>query len=230
MYCSSCGKQIADDSVFCRYCGKPMTAKAAPVAAEWVYRDFIFPFPPDFGWVSTGPGGNTETGARSEFWQRSQQAIRLELQKWLDDGWEPIGEIGPAGITIEYLQREDYAEATFFRSTMRIEEGQFHRSFVASGHVVTDTGTVNITRAYRLLGGGATTFNVIIDGRKMGLLKNGSSISRVIMPGTHTIQIRANFSSSKEKQFNIASSEQISFLADWGEGGILPARILLVQS
>lgn len=213
MYCSSCGKQIADDSVFCQYCGKPMTAKAAPIAAEWVYRDFIFPFPPDFGWVSTGPGGITETGARSEFWQRSQQAIRLELQKWLDDGWEPIGEIGPAGIAIEHLQREDYAEPTFFRSKMRIEKSQFLRSFVARDQVVTDTGTVEITRTYHLMGG-ATTLNVIIDGRKMGILKNGGSISREVMPGTHTIQMKAFLSISKVKEFTIASSEQISFLTD----------------
>ena len=219
MYCSFCGKQIAEDSVFCKYCGKPVTVAAPPVVTEWMYRDFIFQFPPDFGWVYRGPGGNSETEARSEFWQRSQQAIRLELQKWLDDGWEPIGEIGPAGISIEVLEREDYVEPTFFRSKMRIEKSQFLRSFVAGGHVVTDTAIVNITRPYHLWIGRAGAIHVIIDGRKMGLLRNGNTISREIMPGTHTIQLKAMGVSSKEKEFNIASSEQISFLMRIGTFG-----------
>jgi len=215
MYCSSCGKQIAENSVFCQYCGRPVAGGVSPIASKWVYRDFIVPFPSDFGRVYTGPGGNTETGARSEVWQRSQQAIRLELQKWLDDGWEPIGEIGPAGITIEYLGGDDYAEPTFFRSKMRIEESRFPTSFVARDQVVTNTGTVKITRTYHLMMGRAATFNVIIDGRKMGILKNGGSISREVMPGTHTIQITASLNTSKVKEFTIASSEQLSFLTDF---------------
>jgi hypothetical protein len=49
----------------------------------------------------SGDDSYTEAGARLEFWQARQRNILSELQKWLDRGWEPVGEVGPAGIRIE---------------------------------------------------------------------------------------------------------------------------------
>lgn len=72
---------------------------------EWEYKDFVYKFPPpDKGlWVAThayGGEGFTPAGAKVHFYQEYQREIRAELQKWLDEGWQPIGEVGPAAIEI----------------------------------------------------------------------------------------------------------------------------------
>jgi len=154
MYCPSCGKQTPDNSTFCLHCGtqisSPGVAPALRVVTEWEHKDFVYPFKPGGLWAKIGSGAYTEAGAKVEFWQNYQQEIRLELQKWLDEGWEPVGEIGPASMKIRtYTSAKygafawlfiitlsiftvflpllfiwsTYAEATEFRVTMRRPKG-----------------------------------------------------------------------------------------------------------
>ncbi len=69
---------------------------------NWEYKDFVDSFPPKgkAGWVGLGPGGYSVAGAKLEFWQDWQSTILPELQTWLDQGWEPISEVGPGSIQI----------------------------------------------------------------------------------------------------------------------------------
>ena len=86
----------------------PAAAPAARRAAGWEYKEFVYTFPPKSGWAVVERGGYSEAGAKLEFWQMMQQEIWNELQEWLDEGWEPVGEVGPAGITVRYYRKFHY--------------------------------------------------------------------------------------------------------------------------
>jgi len=104
MYCPSCGKQIPDNSAFCSHCGKPTTPSPPlqPVT-EWEYKDFSLSWPPGTtGWISAHH--YTEPAARLDYWHNYQSAIMPELQPLLDDGWQPLTEIGPACIQLRYYK------------------------------------------------------------------------------------------------------------------------------
>jgi hypothetical protein len=118
MYCPSCGKQVTENSKFCSYCGTRIAAPAAPVAAppaptEWISRDFVYEFPPpgQGPWAKLGSGAYSQAGAKLEFWQNSQREITTELQEWVDEGWQPVGEVGPSCIEIKtsYSHRDKSA-------------------------------------------------------------------------------------------------------------------------
>ena len=74
------------------------------MAENWEYKEFCFPYRPGWSWYRLGMGGTTDTSARFSFWSGSQRFILPEIQKWLDEGWEPIGEIGPSAITLHYYR------------------------------------------------------------------------------------------------------------------------------
>jgi len=210
MYCQFCGKQIADNSVYCQYCGKSLKLEGpSPLATEWVSRDFIFSFPVDATWCRIGVGAYTEAGAKLEFWQEFQQAIRVELQKWVDEGWEPISEIGPAGINITYLRKKDRARPTQFRCKTRIEKEQSLKSAILANA----PGTIRIERTRKYLGS-VVGYDVIINEQKIGVLGNGEIISQEVKRGAYNIQIRAGFAKSEKLEFEINSTEEIRFLAD----------------
>jgi hypothetical protein len=88
--------------MFCLHCGARISSPSARVVTEWEYKDFVYKgWKPRDAWVSTsGSNSYTIPGARLYFWQYRQQAILAELQKWLDEGWEPVGEVGPSGIVL----------------------------------------------------------------------------------------------------------------------------------
>jgi len=102
MYCPSCGKQTPDNSAFCLHCGTWISSPSVRSVTEWEYQDFVYKeWLPGETWVSTsGSNSYTIPGARLYFWQNRQQTILAELQKWLDQGWEPVGEVGPACIKL----------------------------------------------------------------------------------------------------------------------------------
>jgi hypothetical protein len=54
----------------------------------------------------------TEMGARIKFWQESQSWIMVEIRKLMDQGWEPLTEIGPGGMTLSYKKK--YFDWDFF--------------------------------------------------------------------------------------------------------------------
>ena len=107
MYCPSCGRTIPDGSSFCLHCGARIAA-ASPGAVgrrqalvEWEHKDLVVAYPPGRrGQVYVGAGGYTHPGARLFFWQSGQADIAQKLQGWLDEGWEPIGEVGPSCLQL----------------------------------------------------------------------------------------------------------------------------------
>lgn len=118
MYCPSCGKQTPDNSTFCQHCGARISSRVSRIVTEWEYEDFVYKgWKPGDTWVSiSGPNSYTLPGARLLFWQNSQQEILAELRKWLDKGWEPVGEVGPGGIVLrEYraLKRTPFGWMVF---------------------------------------------------------------------------------------------------------------------
>jgi len=117
-FCSSCGKQVPEGSAFCLHCGSriPTTitsSTSSNLATEWEYQDFIYNFaPPGQGlWAKLGSGAYSVAGAKLEFWQSSQYEITAELQKWLDEGWQPVGEVGSSSVEIRtsYSHRDKSA-------------------------------------------------------------------------------------------------------------------------
>jgi len=95
VYCPSCGKQIPDNSTFCLHCGARIDRPGIHSMTEWEYRDFVYTFPerdrPSRYCVSV-------VYTRQDVWNEQQKFILPRLQEWLDEGWEPITEIGVAGL------------------------------------------------------------------------------------------------------------------------------------
>ena len=71
------------------------------MSTQFDYKDFVYQIQPQSMWCAIGSGAYSEAGARVEFWQEFQQYILPQLQKEYDNGWEAIGEVGPAGIKVQ---------------------------------------------------------------------------------------------------------------------------------
>lgn len=72
---------------------------------NWEQKDFVFEYNPGWSWVRIDSGsGNTPSEARQYFWQESQRFVLPKLQKWRDDGWEPVSEVGPSAIELRYYK------------------------------------------------------------------------------------------------------------------------------
>ncbi len=76
---------------------------------QFEYQDFVYQFSKGETWCRLGSGAYSEAGAKLEFWQGYQRYILPEFQKRLDQGWEPIGEVGPAGISIHAYRAAKYS-------------------------------------------------------------------------------------------------------------------------
>jgi len=72
---------------------------------DYEYSEFYWTFDKgDGGKYSVGQwGGENETTAREYFWSSNQREFMADLQKWRDQGWEPISEVGPAAVTLRNL-------------------------------------------------------------------------------------------------------------------------------
>ena len=123
MFCPSCGKAIPENSTFCLHCGARIAAPSTPAVqqvVEWECEDFCYCWEHK-KWFVEASTNWTEVTARNEIWANYQREITTELQKWLDDGWQPVGEIGPAAIeTNRYSEwLTEFIEPIVFRVTMR---------------------------------------------------------------------------------------------------------------
>lgn len=72
------------------------------------YKNFVYSFQRG-AWATVGQGAYSEAGARLEFWHMSQSDILPELQKELDEGWEPLSEVGPGGIALRSFRAFNYS-------------------------------------------------------------------------------------------------------------------------
>jgi hypothetical protein len=109
MYCPSCGKETPENSKFCLHCGQSITSHTATVAQpiQWESKDFEHEFPPTgkCAWVAlTGQNARTESDARLFFWEEYHRELTTNLQQWYDEGWQPIGEVGPPCFRIRTVR------------------------------------------------------------------------------------------------------------------------------
>jgi hypothetical protein len=108
MYCPSCGKQIPDNSRFCNICGARTDNISVQAIREWENHEFVMPWKSDQLCVRVG-GGNPNLSpdqALTAFWNDYQSEVRIELQKWLDQGWQTMTEVGPASVKIQEYYKD----------------------------------------------------------------------------------------------------------------------------
>lgn len=119
MYCPSCGKEIPDNSAFCLLCGKPTnvtpaTTKKTPT--EWIYAYYVI------SW-DIGKGGQYYLGSTNEQvvrlnqWSRDQDFLLPETQKYIDNEWQPVTEIGPSAYI--FRKNGNHSEFAAFRVKFR---------------------------------------------------------------------------------------------------------------
>ena len=101
MFCQACGKEILEDAIYCSRCGTKVAKTAGKEAAvpEWEYDDFVMVWR-DARYHKVGYALSLMDTARN-WWPSVQQYILEEYQKWLDEGWESITEVGPSALVLE---------------------------------------------------------------------------------------------------------------------------------
>ena len=122
MFCSSCGKQIPDESNFCLHCGYSFTTKKKSKKdseTEWEYDDCVIKWDDDD--LPQGKFGLalSDYQIKAMFWDWYQQDILVLYQKWLDKGWEPITEVGSSAIKIANHKPKGFFDITR-TSTQRV--------------------------------------------------------------------------------------------------------------
>jgi hypothetical protein len=61
----------------------------------WEYQDFVFSYP-----AGSRPSriAISIVQTRYDIWMNVKPQITAELQKWIDNGWEPVGDIDQSGL------------------------------------------------------------------------------------------------------------------------------------
>lgn len=77
-------------------------------SSRWEYKDFTLSWPAGARWW-VAIGQNTpypsETHARHFLWDRLQSQALPAIQQEIDEGWEPVTEIGPAALELRHFRR-----------------------------------------------------------------------------------------------------------------------------
>lgn len=76
---------------------------------EWEETDYVITFNPG-SWYR----GYTDIAVRQDLWMNYQSKIMPEIQKLLDQGWEPITEVGPGGFSLRHFKAWDGKSAAIF--------------------------------------------------------------------------------------------------------------------
>lgn len=126
MYCPSCGKNVPDNSKFCLHCGSSIIASSTETIVEWDNKDFVLEWKQGTGGKYYVNEQNSHNTNRLQVWSDTQSWILPKIQEWLDDGWQPVTEIGPSAISfrsttgaIGYIFAVITFEVSEFRVKMR---------------------------------------------------------------------------------------------------------------
>ena len=128
IYCSSCGEKLSGDANFCWKCGKevkkdiektqlasvPQITKSpnASASIRWEHKDFVYTWSHKQTWYRSSQYSDTQV--RVDVWMNYQSKISAELQKWYDEGWQPVGEVGPSSIKIQQYKQWDGIAAVWW--------------------------------------------------------------------------------------------------------------------
>jgi len=68
---------------------------------SYEYFDYILDWP-DKPTATIGAMVGNENTWRIDLWSQHQYRIMSDIQRYIDDGWEPVTEVGPSGFDIHY--------------------------------------------------------------------------------------------------------------------------------
>lgn len=220
MYCPTCGEQIPNGSKFCLHCGKSTILvesskdESPNQVTEWEYEDFTLPLEPTLYSVSD----YSRHQAAQEFWQQYQFEIIGIIQVQLDQGWDPVGEIGPGNVFItEYglFAVNTHWQPTAFRVRMRRPKTEaLTREIDARPAMI----TINRNSSYLNAG---RNFGAFIDGIKVGVIKRGASLSFEVRPGRHLVYLKLDISTSDEIELMLAPGDEVELYCKAGFGTAL---------
>ena len=84
----------------------------------WEYEEYVRDME-EPAWAMLG-SQVTRPVVRMEWWSKFKSHIFEDLQEWFNEGWEPMGDIGPDCLVIEETQKTDFIKrgsAIFNRNT-----------------------------------------------------------------------------------------------------------------
>ncbi len=82
-------------------------SESTSAVTDWDYHSFNYIFPVRYMRLRLGGSYYTETKAKRKFWKKSKDKIWIELQKWLDRGWEPVGKVDASCVEISTDEARD---------------------------------------------------------------------------------------------------------------------------
>jgi hypothetical protein len=128
IYCSNCGEKLSGDVNFCWKCGEKVATDIgkmqlasvsgitkspntnAPI--QWHYKDFVYTWSHKETWYRSSNYNDTQV--RVDVWMNYQSKISALLQKWYDEGWQAVGEVGPSSIKIHQYKEWDGIAAVWW--------------------------------------------------------------------------------------------------------------------
>jgi hypothetical protein len=118
--CPFCAEEIQAAAVVCKHCGRELAPLPKSAAVDYEYMEFENAWPEEkrewrFSW-----GRGVEPSVRLIAWQRSQPEITSKLEALINQGWEPIGEIGPSGVQVTWETGMD-SFRHFFRGVSKYD-------------------------------------------------------------------------------------------------------------
>ena len=102
MFCRYCGKQVPDDSAFCKHCGKQLGVSEtdANLPKGWERLTMVIHYRRgEGGWVAQE--SYPAPVAQQSFWNDAIPIIHEIETAMTDNGWQPVGEHGPACVELE---------------------------------------------------------------------------------------------------------------------------------